>query len=571
MNAKSMIVAVGTSALATFAQGAEVTWTGGSGGIAYQWVAGGWETGELPGVEDTAVFVDIPRFRSQVENGTAQSITLIDNENQQLSGIAFRNLYGIVIQGKADFTLGSIVADDIHPTTEDIIAVATNKIALTGNSRIITLTGESSTIHVGENHVLEIGTMISNAGAAIEKTGPGLWLSSGYSITADTLWIKEGHVLRTANSYPSMNCGRFVVGGAGKSASVEFSDDTVAQKVVKATPMEVRAGGTIKIDAGATAYQETVVIDHGTFDAPGYFISLSNDANTENAPKFTICGGTYIADLQWPWATTFEILAAEVPSVFRGTLDTLSSQPFDVPDGTAAVDFVLDGVLSGGNRQYGKSGAGTMLFIDRNPANLYGIGRDFNVSGGTFILQSETEIGLGTNNIAVAAGATLGGTGHQVGGIDPANEIRGLRGNVNLTGAIGNPATLAPGTVNYETGAFIPGTFTIGSAAQTNNVTLAGSCVLRIGATKDGVSSLVVNGLLTLSGDTTLEIVGPENSLLLQPGTYEIVKTKEPMTAEFASVAYNGGALPTNLKVRKVSNTLITLRVAPKGMFIVVR
>ena len=43
------------------------------------------------------------------------------------------------------------------------------------------------------------------------------------------------------------------------------------------------------------------------------------------------------------------------------------------------------------------------------------------------------------------------------------------------------------------------------------------------------------------------------------------------MTAEFASVAYNGGALPSNLKVRKVSSTLITLRVAPKGLSVFVR
>ena len=284
-----------------------------------------------------------------------QSIALQEGVDQELSGIVFSNLYGITIQGKADMTLESITASDILPGEDDSISIATNKIALTGNSRVINLKGEAPTIHVGGNHVLEIGTMLAakESGASLVKTGPGLWLSSGYSITADELWIKEGTVIRTSNSYPSTNCGSFMVGGAGKAASVEFSADTVNQKVLKATPIEIRAGGSIKIDASGTAYQETVVIDHGTFDAPVYFISISNDANTEKGASFTMCGGTYIADLQWPWGTTFEIIEAEIPSVFKGTLQTFSSQPFDVPDGTAAVDFVLDGVLSGAGEPLG--------------------------------------------------------------------------------------------------------------------------------------------------------------------------------------------------------------------------
>ena len=212
-----------------------------------------------------------------------------------------------------------------------------------------------------------------------------------------------------------------------------------------------------------------------------------------------------------------------------------------------------------------------MLFIDRNPANLYGIGRDFNVSGGTFILQSETEIGLGTNNIAVAAGATLGGTGHQVGGIDPDQAIRGLRGNITLNGASGNPATLAPGTVNYETGAFIPGTFTIGSAAQTNNVTFAGSGVLRIGVTTEVASKLVVNGLLTLSESAELAIVGPEDPKKLPQGEHVIVSTKEPLAGEFTSVTYNGVALVDSVGKVKYESNAVIFRVSTRGLTITVR
>lgn len=569
MKAYSMVIAAGAVALATFAQGAEVTWTGGSGGFGYQWAAGGWETGELPGVEDTAVFVDIPRFRSQVENGTAQSIGLLKNE--EVDEIIFQNLYGVSVQGGFTMTLNSVTAESVYPTGDDIIAEATNKMAMTA----LALKGETSVFDIGDNHVLNLAvyTLSASAGTSIEKTGVGTWLWSGSDCDAanSSLWVKEGSLIRTGNVNPSLKVNKLIVGGAGHEAVVEFGDATHATKVPGSCDIDIRPGGMLKIDAAGSAYHEYLSVDHGTIDAPGYVFIMSNDKNTPDRDiTYIFTGGTFIGDMQWPWNAPFTIVGSDKPSVVVGKMNILGNK-FVVPDGSASVDFVIDGKIGGGNRQYGKQGPGTMLFIDRDPSDLYGIGRDFTVEEGTFILQSETEIGLGTNNIVVSAGATLGGTGHHVGGIDPDQAIRGLRGNITLNGASENPATLAPGTVNYETGAFIPGTFTIGSASQTNNVTFAGKSVLRIGATKDEVSKLVVNGLFTLSGSDELAIVGPEDPKKLPSGEHVIVSTKEPLAGEFTSVTYNGVALSDSVGKVKYESNAVIFRVSTRGLTITVR
>ena len=439
----------------------------------------------------------------------------------------------------------------------------------------LTLKGEASVFDIGENHVLNlaVNTLSASAGTSIEKTGVGTWLWSGSACEAanSSLWVKEGSLIRTGNGYPSLKVNKLIVGGAGHEAVVEFGEATHVTKVPGSCDIDIRPGGMLKIDAAGSAYYEYLSVDHGTIDAPGYVFIMSNEKNTPDRDiTYIFTGGTFIGDMQWPLNAPFTIVGSDKPSVVVGKMNILGNK-FVVPDGSASVDFVIDGKIGGGNRQYGKQGPGTMLFIDRDPSDLYGIGRDFTVEEGTFILQSETEIGLGTNNIVVSAGATLGGTGHHVGGIDPDQAIRGLRGNITLNGASGNPATLAPGTVNYETGAFIPGTFTIGSAAQTNNVTFAGSCVLRIGVAKNEFSKLIVNGLFTMSGSDELAIVGPEDPKKLPQGEHVIVSTKEPLADVFTSVTYNGVALVDSVGKVKYESNAVIFRVSTRGLTITVR
>lgn len=547
------------------AMAAEIAYKNG----AWEWEGNSWEGGVNPGVEDTAVIPELPIFKARYDDGRMQSNVLLKDE--EIHSIRFENLYGLSIQGTYKLTLQDIICENIYPAVEDTAQVATNRMAMT----TLALKGETSVFDIGENHVLNLAasTLSASEGTSIEKTGVGMLLWSGSACEAEncSLWVKEGILIRTGNGYPSLKVNKLIVGGADHEAVVEFGDATHVTKVPGWCDIDIRPGGTLKIDEDGSAYHECLSVDHGTIDAPEYVFIMSNHNNTPDRDiSYIFNGGTLIGNIQWPWAVPFTIMESDKPSVVIGKMNILGNK-FMVPDGSAAVDFVIDGKIGGGNRQYGKQGPGTMLFIDRDPSDLYGIGRDFMVDAGVFILQSETEIGLGTNSIAVAAGATLGGTGNQVGGIDPANESRGLRGNITLNGTDDNPSTLAPGTVSYKTGAFIPGTFTVGSAAQTNNVTFAGSGVLRIGATEDSVSRLVVNGLFTLSGNDELAIVGPENPDMLPCGDHVIVSAKEPLNDLFASVTYNGAPLTDSVgRVRQLSNTVI-FSVPSRGFMFIVR
>lgn len=562
---KAMVMVLGAVALAGAAQADTVTWKNSN---AYEWTDSAWDTGSCPGPNDTAWIAEADIFKSRFLDGKMQGVGL--KKDEEIDQLVFADLYGMKVQGQAKMTFNAIRCLDMSPTAEDAAQVATNQVsAYLG----LFLKGETSEFFVGTNHVLNLNSTVTKtqADTMVTKTGAGTLLYTGNGFEVDDVRIQEGEFIHTTAAYPSIKAVKsLTVGGGTGPALLEFGPTTHGTKFPNTCEVNVLSGGTIKIDAAGSLYHEYFKIDHGTIIAPDYVFINSNVATTERGSEYVFKGGTLVGNIQWAWGSKFTLEASDQPSVIQGKLNELAGELIDVPDGSAAVDFVLDGILAGGNRQYGKTGAGTMLFIDRDPSDLYGIGRDFVVNAGTFILQSETEIGLGTNNVAVAAGATFGGVGHQVGGLDPANEIRGVRGHITLNGAAGNPATLSVGTVDYKTGAYVPGTFTVGSAEQENSVTFNNECVLKIGTTPTGVSKLVVNGTFTLSGNDTLDIVGPTNSYELEPGTYEIVKTSEAMNTTFKAIAYNSGALPKNLKVTS-TDKLITLRVAPKGLAIVIR
>ena len=138
-----------------------------------------------------------------------------------------------------------------------------------------------------------------------------------------------------------------------------------------------------------------------------------------------------------------------------------------------------------------------------------------------------------------------------------------------MNGAADKTTTFAVGRLDEETGLLKPGSYTIGEGEIAGGVAFKTAGTLKLAADAGGVSSLVVNGAFTLSGNDELQIVGPTDSFGLTPGVYEIVKTTEPMETAFKTITYNGDVLPKNLKVTS-TDTQITLRVSPKGMVIII-
>ena len=564
---RSMVVALGALVLAGSVSAAEIAYKNG----AWQWDDGSWEGGARPGPNDTALIPELPTLKTRYDAGTMQSNGLMQNE--EIQTLRFSDLYGIKVQGTYTLTLNSIVCDDMSPSSEDTAQIATNIVA----TSYLALKGSEAEFRVGANHVLRLDANTlqkADEGVKLVKTGPGTVLHTGPTWNpTNTFWVKEGTYIRSGAGYPEFRSD-IVVGGAGKDAVLTVLPSANQSLVLATSVVDVRAKGRLELPAlGKYYYLETLKIDHGVIDGGGdTAFCMSNQGATECGTEYTLDGGTLSnGTIVVVYGGLLTISESDIPSRIFGSLSFNTGYDIEVPDGTAPVDFMVVGDLAGSNRGINKSGDGTMLVRCEDHISTWGgtAGRAFEIKGGRFFIESSADgIGMGTNNVVVASGAAYGGVGRHVGA--PIN-LRGLWGNVTLNGAQDAPASLIPGMIDESTGAIAPGTFTIGSADQTNNVTFVNSCKLQIAADASGVSGLVVNGMFTLSGNDELAIVGPADPRQILPGTYEIVKTKEPMTADFASVAYNGGALPTNLKVRKVSNTLITLRVAPKGLTVVVR
>ena len=564
---RSMVVALGALVLAGSVSAAEIAYKNG----AWQWDDGSWEGGARPGPNDTALIPELPTLKTRYDAGTMQSNGLMQNE--EIQTLRFSDLYGIKVQGTYTLTLNSIVCDDMSPSSEDTAQIATNIVA----TSYLALKGSEAEFRVGANHVLRLDANTlqkADEGVKLVKTGPGTVLHTGPTWNpTNTFWVKEGTYIRSGAGYPEFRSD-IVVGGAGKDAVLTVLPSADQSLVLATSVVDVRAKGRLELPAlDKYYYLETLKIDHGVIDGGGdTAFCMSNQGATECGTEYTLDGGTLSnGTIVVVYGGLLTICESDIPSRIFGTLSFNTGYDIEVPDGTAPVDFMVVGDLVGSNRGINKAGAGTMLVRCEDHISTWGgtAGRAFEIKGGRFFIESSADgIGMGTNNVVVASGAAYGGVGRHVGA---PIQNRGLIGNVTLNGAENAPASLVPGLIDESTGAIAPGTFTIGSADQTNNVTFVNSCKLQIAADASGVSGLVVNGTFTLSGNDELAIVGPADPRQILPGTYEIVKTKEPMNEYFASVTYNGGALPSNLKVRKVSSTLITLRAAPKGLSIVLR
>ena len=564
---RSMVVALGALVLAGSVSAAEIAYKNG----AWQWNDGSWEGGARPGPNDTALIPELPTLKTRYDAGTMQSNGLMQDE--EIQTLRFSDLYGIKVQGTHTLTLNSIVCDDMSPSSEDTAQIATNIVA----TSYLALKGSEAEFRVGANHVLRLDANTlqkADEGVKLVKIGPGTVLHTGPTWNpTNTFWVKEGTYIRSGAGYPEFRSD-IVVGGAGKDAVLTVLPSADQSLVLATSVVDVRAKGRLELPAlGKYYYLETLKIDHGVIDGGGdTAFCMSNQGATECGTEYTLDGGTLSnGTIVVVYGGLLSICESDIPSRIFGSLSFNTGYDIEVPDGTAPVDFMVVGDLAGSNRGINKSGDGTMLVRCEDHISTWGgtAGRAFEIKGGRFFIESSADgIGMGTNNVVVASGAAYGGVGRHVGA--PIN-LRGLWGNVTLNGAQDAPASLIPGMIDESTGAIAPGTFTIGSADQTNNVTFVNSCKLQIAADASGVSGLVVNGTFTLSGNDELAIVGPADPRQILPGTYEIVKTREPMNEYFASVTYNGGALPSNLKVRKVSSTLITLRVAPKGLSVFVR
>ena len=516
---------------ASFASAATVTWTGGPSGIGYEWVDNCWDTGTKPGPTDIARFVDIAMFQARIESGRIQSIGL--KQDEEVLGIRFENAYGCSVQGSFNLTASSIYAAETGMVT-------TNNI-----SAYLVLGAPETPVFVGKDHLLTLnGVKITSLGDnsyGLTKTGPGT-LSFGNAYGNEymgTTYVAEGCL--DLKSYNSIRAD-LIVGDGVHDASVVVADGTHIQVISQLAPITVRTNGYVRMSALATPgtlYGEVYRIYGGTLDFGGNTIYQYNQAATEWGPEFVMEGGTF-TNGTFNLTSSMEILPSDRTSAIYGTLSFGTGYTMDVPDGTAPVDFLVDGNLMGLNRGINKGGAGMMVVRCEDAISTWGgvAGRPFNVYGGRFFIESsDTGIGMGTNNVLVAAGASYGGIGRHVGALV---QNRGVQGNVTLTGTEQARAAFVPGRIDLETGAVHPGTFIQGSEEQDGDVTFVDYGELRCAIEKDlGASCLSVNGTLTLSAHVNLAVVDTVDRRI-PPGKYTLATFSKGLVGRFESITVNG-------------------------------
>ena len=237
---------------------------------------------------------------------------------------------------------------------------------------------------------------------------------------------------------------------------------------------------------------------------------------------------------------------------------TSSDSFFDVQDGDAPIDLWCSGTINTMSTTPSiiKRGLGVM--------RLTGTGSPFNeknvyVNAGTLLVDNASGAGTGKATARVAAGATLSGTGF-IGGVATYSNA-----NVIATGASGNLAVIAPGTIDPTSGAHIYGTLHVGSATQTNNVTFGNYSQFRVAIGKNRqADQLDVYGSVDLSSltDNLMLTVDPD----AKGGIYTLISATEGITGTFNTLAVDfpkPGQLSytaTTVDYNIVNSTVIVVR-----------
>lgn len=187
------------------------------------------------------------------------------------------------------------------------------------------------------------------------------------------------------------------------------------------------------------------------------------------------------------------------------------------------------------------------------------------VNGGVLMINGTNASALVT--MGANSGATLGGVGVIGGGAGNAGANLVL---LNGTAYTNGPA-VAPGTLDYVTGDHVIGTLTVGSADQTNNVTLGAysTLVIHLGA-EVTCDHLAVNGTLSLAtASDRLQLLTPEETL--SPGTYHLATFQQLGEPGQIFDAVEGLPERSQLVYTATGIDLVVVAPAPKGTVVTIQ
>lgn len=386
----------------------------------------------------------------------------------------------------------------------------------------------------------------------ITKTSPGTLTLTGSSANTftGTTTILEGNIHAGVSGVNrTFIPGNLTVGSPEGGPSASLTVPTNATVWDKLKDLTVYPNGSVNFGGAAqslgywTGNAGTTWIIGGTLTGGQLY----------NYRQINMAGGTLGGGV-YGGSTTIASVATNTTAVVSAYVNIATT--CDVGDGVVPVDLHFSGSM-GPSASLTKKGAGTMLIS--TPGGNGGSTVTLNTNGGTLLVNNgRYGSGTGSGLVTVNAGSTLGGVG-VIGGL-----VNYTNANVSVLGTSGNPGTLWPGSVDATTGDHVHGTLTVGSVAQTNNVTIGNNARMKIAIGPSGKQDrLTVYGVLNLAStsDSLVLDVSPD----ARGGTYVLASATGGITGSFNSVPSEWEA-----KLTPTATTL-ELTIPEKGTLLLLR
>lgn len=508
---EGLSVAVSSTVSATLS--GECRWTGSVGDLSWN-TPGNWSSGTVPGPLDTVVFpAGSVASGVTISLDTVQTVTEIVDE----SAVSFRIgsdddaaearqlvLQHYIREGESDATLTIYV-----PVRFALAETGTNLLFVSGG--VVRFSGAFT---------------VEEALQPIAMGGAGTVALAAAGGTPRPHFLVEAGVLQPEVSGALR--GDATIGGGDASARLNCTVNQALGSVGTITALT--NGYALLRQTGWGHMPDTIVArDGGTVQV--------YDWSYGRAVRLT--GGTLKGGFMncgsYSGQGIFSYASAQ-PSFFQAgfTFNQYGSAVISVEDGDAIVDLTITGKISWASDSWNslnKNGAGTLRMTGSTNTKS---SQPFQLNGGTLLCDNVSGTPFGNTTLNVNAGTVLGGCGF-IGGY--------TNGNVVVSATESKPSTIAPGTVDENTGEHIFGTLTIGTEGLTNSVALGSWSRLSIGVSaRDAeikasmADKLKVFGEVSIGENCTLDLVAnsavPEE---IEGGRFTIVEA-DRISGSFAMV-----------------------------------
>ena len=426
--------------------------------------------------------------------------TLVLGTNCTHSGGTFLNAGTLLLPGGTNplSINGSVVVNGATLNLGGAIQTNTSPVSFQGNAAVT----NGTIVKIGTAYEAQYGiiTAVLAGPAGLNKTTPSTVTLTGPSAntyTGDTV-ITEGTLVAGVDSVDrTFVPGNLIVGSPIGGPSATYSTPNNAIGFNKAKNITVYTNGTANFGNGTQHLGNngaTVTIIGGT--VLGNYIYMDGGTVYMTGGSFGAANGNLYAYGGNFYGSPFYLTTYSNATPANVTVGLNYSCTFTVADGPAPIDLNYSGLV-GSSAKLTKAGAGLMTM---NAASSTSAG--INLTAGTLLVNNSFGSGTGQGTLTNAVGATLGGVGiiGGVAGYSNANVVLSSGASTN------SMATLAPGTIDVNTGSHIFGTLTIGGSAQTNNIAFGKFTRLyvQLGAAPGSNDCLAVNGKIDLgSGSNT--------------------------------------------------------------------